>query len=125
MIRRFAEKWLSQSHAKNKSALYRNLIRHEAAIGGSLFGELPEGRTREFFCMDHTTWVWQEVWYDELGNLHEQITRYQVMADKIVKSLNNQPYQTLSKQEAVRLKMAAAAYQHRVTQELYSSLLPG
>ncbi len=38
--------------------LERDLLRHEAKIGGELFGPLPQGGRREFFCLDEYTWIW-------------------------------------------------------------------
>ena len=55
------------SQEDRRAELYRNLIRHEAKIGGILFGLVPEGGRREFFCLDARTWVWHEEWIDENG----------------------------------------------------------
>ena len=58
----------AHQHADRKAALYRNLIRHEAKIGGQLFGPVPKDGRREFFCLDRHTWVWHEEWVDANGD---------------------------------------------------------
>jgi hypothetical protein len=99
--------------------LYRNLIRHEAQIGGQLFGAIPQGVRREFFCLDKNTWVWHEEWVDQEGKRHIVTTRYDVRPDGILKSQNGH-YQKVSYQEALRLQEAAHMYQQRIGQEIYS-----
>ena len=40
----------------------RELIQLESEIGAQLFGEIPKGHRREFFCLDEKTWIWYEEW---------------------------------------------------------------
>lgn len=97
----------------------RNLIRREAKIGGQLFGAVPTGVKREFFCLDEYTWVWHEQWVDTLGKNHSVSTRYDVRPSGVLKSQNGH-YQPLKASEALHLRDAAHAYQKRVMRELYS-----
>ena len=48
----------------------RELITLESEIGSQLFGPIPEGHRREFFCLDEKTWIWHEEWLDEIGRAH-------------------------------------------------------
>lgn len=108
-----------QRHAN----LYSNLIRHEARIGGEVFGPIPAGHRREFFCLDERTWVWHEEWLDAKGQKHIRTTRYDVRPDGVLKAQNGH-YQRLSDSEAQTLRKAAKTYVERVNQEMYRSLLP-
>jgi hypothetical protein len=98
---------------------YRNLIRKEAKIGGSIFGSIPKGHRREFFCLDERTWVWHEEWYDNSGHLQNNTTRFEVYSDKIMKVQNGEFYQ-LDKDEAINLFNAVKLYNRRIRTELYA-----
>lgn len=101
--------------------LYKDLLRHEAKIGGKLFGHVPKGTHREFFCLDEHTWVWHEEW-KENGQNKVRTTRYDVRPSGVVKSQNGGHYQQVSGKEALRLLEAAEAYEKRVNRELYQAL---
>jgi len=98
---------------------YRNLIRHEAKIGGQLFGPTPQGTRREFFCLDERTWVWHEEWTDENGKQQIVTTRYTIRPDGILKSQNSNHYVKVSDEEAKRLCLAAKMYLQRIKSEVY------
>lgn len=104
---------------QHRADLYRNLIRHEAKIGGRIFGQTQPGVRREFFCLDERTWVWHEEWTDGQGEAHVQTTRYDVRPDGILKSQHGK-YQPVTVDEANRLYNAARMYQDAVRNELYS-----
>ena len=108
--------------SEQKSAdFYRSLIRREAQIGGTVFGPVPDGVRREFFCLDEHTWVWHEEWKDTNGQLMVRTTRYDMRPTGVLKSQNGL-YQALSEQEAQRLLRAIKLYHQRVTSQLYSSV---
>ncbi len=110
---------VSNRQTQRRADLYRDLIRHEAKIGGELFGAVGNGGRREFFCLDEHTWVWHEEWIDANGQKQITTTRYDVRPNGILKSRNGH-YQALTPQEAQRLYQAAKIYKQRVGQELYS-----
>lgn len=89
------------------------LIRYEAQIGGQLFGTLPKGHRREFFCLDEHTWVWHEEWTDENGKRQVVTTRYDVRPSGILKAQGSQ-YQPLSTQETINLYQAIELYEQQV-----------
>ncbi len=114
----------SSDHASRAAKLNNDLMRHEAKIGGSLFGEVPRNRRREFFCLDSHTWIWHEEWLDQNGQNHIQTTRYEVRPDGVVKAQDGQTqYQKVGDEELRRLIKAAKMYETRVTQEIYQPIL--
>ncbi len=119
MIRKLF-KGLLQSEADQKADLRRSLMLHEARIGGTLFGEVPAGHRREFFCLDKHTWVWHEEWKDENGQQKVVTTRYDVRPNGVLKSQNGSHYQQVSLDEAKHLAQAASLYSDRIRQEVYS-----
>ena len=108
---------LSQEERDNK--LYNDLVRHEARVGGKLFGPVPSGIKREFFCLDESTWLWHDEWKDKNGKKKTRTTRYEIRPDSIVK-IHNGKYQYLSKSEAARFFDAIAAYERVVMREIYN-----
>jgi hypothetical protein len=119
MIKKLLKGVIAQREAERRAELYRNLIRHEARIGGQLFGAVPRGGRREFFCLDKHTWVWHEEWIDSNGQHQSRTTRYDVRPNGILKAQNGQ-YQAVSPQEARRLYDAAKQYEERIRHEVYS-----
>lgn len=109
----------TQKENDRLARLYRNLIRHEARIGGTVFGPVPAGTRREFFCLDRHTWVWHEEWTDAQGQRHSKTTRYEVRPGGILKVQDGR-YSPVSLDEATHLRDAAHLYIRRVRQELYS-----
>jgi hypothetical protein len=95
------------------SRLMQDLLHREAKIGGSVFGPVPKGHHREFFCLDEHTWVWHEEWIEN-GTRRIVTTRYDVRPNGVLKSQNGQAYQRLSFNEARNLYRAAKLYTKRV-----------
>lgn len=121
MIQKFLKLISGQGHEERRAELYRNLIRHEAQIGGKLFGPVPEGGKREFFCLDERTWIWHEEW-QENGQLKSKTTRYDVRPNGILKAQDGSSYRYVDKEEARHLRDAASLYKQRVNSELYSRI---
>lgn len=96
--------------------LLRERFRAEAAIGRSLFGPVPDGAIREFFCLNAHTWIWHEGWHDEQGNLRVITTRYDVRPDGIYKYQNSTEPQRLQPEELEHFYASAVAYCERVRQ---------
>lgn len=103
--------------------LYRALLKHEARIGGELFGPVPNGGRREFFCLDEYTWIWYEEWLDKNKNRQTRTTRYDVRPNGIYKVRDGQRYQLVTDNEALRLRDAVTNYEKRVMAEIYNPAL--
>lgn len=108
-----------QSREEREAKLYNDLIRHEAQIGGTLFGPVPKGGRREFFCLDDYTWVWYEEWKGKDGKKKSRTTRYNIRPDSIVKIQDGKRYQKLSLDETTRFYDAIVAYEKKISRELY------
>ncbi len=121
MLQKLINTVLGTRSEQHKADFYRNLIRREAQIGGTVFGPVPTGTRREFFCLDEHTWVWHEEWTDAHGQLHVRTTRYDVRPDGVLKSQNGM-YQSLSDDEAQRLRKAVQLYYERVTKQMYAGI---
>ena len=96
----------------------RDLLRRESKIGGQLFGPVPKGVTREFFCLDRHTWVWVEQW-NQGGSYKSRTTKYMIRSTEILKSVNGSSYERVSVQEAKNFEKAVNQYVKRVKSEIY------
>lgn len=94
----------------------RTMLQKAAKIGGAVFGPLPKGHDRQFFCLDENTWIWHEEWKQD-GKLHSITTRYDVRSNGVTKSQDGQATQRLSDEEARNLYKAVQLYQQRVDAE--------
>lgn len=108
-----------QRKVEREAELYRNLLRHEAKIGGELFGPVPKGGRREFFCLDEHTWVWHEEWIDQNGQHQAKMTRYDIRPDGILK-VQNGVYSPITLQELQHFDDAVQLYIKRVKNEIYT-----
>lgn len=122
MFKKLLNSLSSQRLADRQAELYRDFIRHEARIGGEIFGPVAPGSRREFFCLDEHTWVWHEEWIDRNGQHQAVTTRYDIRPNGIIKSQNGQ-YQQVNREEALRLYEAAKLYQQRIRNEVYAFAL--
>ncbi|QQS19973.1 hypothetical protein IPL85_00720 [Candidatus Saccharibacteria bacterium] len=109
---------LTKSADKRRVDAYREAIQEEAKVGGRVFGEIPKGTRREFFCLDEHTWVWHEEWNDEQGRHQVRTTRYDIRPQGVFKAQDGQPYRPLQKEEARRLLVAMRKYNELIDQEL-------
>ena len=120
VFKAIADQIASSKQQDRDTKLYRDLIRHEARIGGTVFGPIPAGRRREFFCLDRHTWVWHEEWTDNNGKHRVMTTRYDVRPNGVLKSQNGSHYQPLGEDEAQKLLRAAELYNQKVHKEIYT-----
>ena len=97
----------------------RKLIQLESAIGRELFGPVPKGHQREFFCLDDTTCIWYESYKDAEGKNVESTTRYEIQGDKILKVQGGASYSYLEGVELTNLLLAIDMYYERVMRGVY------
>ena len=110
----------SQNEEERSAQRYRELIRNEARLGGTLFGPVPEGVRREFFCLDEHTWVWHEEWTDAQGKHNAITTRYDVRPNGILKAQDGQPYRYVTLEEGKHLYKAVKMYAQTMRTQLYN-----
>lgn len=109
---------MRQSVEKRRIAARQAILRHLAKTGGQVFGQIPNGTRREFFCLDKHTWVWHEEWTDNQGSRRVTTTRYDVRPTGILKSQGHSSYQRLSPAEEQNFRSACEAYYQRSSYEL-------
>ena len=102
-----------------KKLTERELIELEAEIGGTLFGPIPAGHRREFFCLDEHTWVWHEEWVDQQGQRQVSSTRYEVHANGILKAQDGKVYKFIEGEELQNLAVAIRLYYEAVARGIY------
>lgn len=105
--------------AARKKLTERDLIRMESKIGAQLFGVVPKGHRREFFCLDEHTWIWYEEWLDQNGKRQSVTTRYEVHQNSILKVQDGHPYQVVEGEELRNLALATRQYREQVLRGLY------
>jgi len=104
---------------QKRADAHRSLLHYGARIGGEVFGPIPKGHRREFFCLDEHTWVWHEEWTDpETRQYMVVTTRYDVQPNGILKSQGANSYQQLSPQEARNFYQAVKLYYDKFMPEL-------
>lgn len=111
----FFQKYFSSTPSTEN--ITRDLIQNESSIGREVFGPVPRGVRREFFCLDENTWVWHE---EKNGVV--TVTRYIIKPTEIIKSVNGETYHRLSLKEADHFTRATKLYATRVYNELYAQL---
>jgi hypothetical protein len=104
---------------KKRPVTERQLIKAESKIGGTLFGPVPEGHRREFFCLDSKTWVWHEEWTDEKGRTQSITTRYEVRPNGVMKIQDGHRYSYITGTELHNLAQACKHYYHQVANSVY------
>lgn len=96
-----------------------DLIILESRIGKQLFGPIPHGHSREFYCLDAHTWIWQEEW-QEGETHHKQIVRYEIRPDGIIKNVNG-IYKRVGGAELDNLRAAMRVYYEEVMRGIYKT----
>lgn len=117
IITNFFDKLFGSSKSVgNDEKILADLMRRESEIGRQLFGPIPNGVRREFFCLDEQTWVWHKE-----SAKGTKITKYLVKDKEVVKSVNGSHYEKVSQEEAEHLRDAALLYQEKVNNNLYNA----
>ena len=110
----------NQHGANRRAAHQRELIHRESQIGGTLFGSVPVGHHREFFCLDSSTWVWFEEWVDPQTQAHHQMNvHYELQPSGILKTVNGEHRGYVTGQELANLVGVMKSYRVRIAREVY------
>lgn len=103
-----------------KGLTERQLIELETEIGRTVFGPVPHGHRREFFCLDAHTWIWYEEWKDdETGKMKSLTTRYEVHENGILKAQDGASYRFIEGEELQNLALATKLYYEQVMRGVY------
>ncbi|QQS22070.1 hypothetical protein IPM09_00780 [Candidatus Saccharibacteria bacterium] len=97
----------------------RELLKLESAIGAELFGPVPQGHRREFFCLDHTTWIWHEEWIGDDRKLQTSTVKYEINQHGVLKTQEGARYSYLDGDELQNFAVAIRMYYERVAREVY------
>lgn len=98
----------------------RYLMRKESKIGATLFGTVPKGHTREFFCFDEHTWIWYEEWFDQATKSEKSMTvRYEFQPRGVLKIVDNVATGYVQGEELKYLLESMRTYYKRVSREVY------
>lgn len=109
---------IRQSAEQRRANAKKAILHHLARLGGQIFGPIPHGVRREFFCLDKHTWVWHEEWTDRDGHRRAATTRYDVRPSGILKSQGVSAYQRLTQTEERNFRQAVEIYYQQSRQEL-------
>lgn len=97
----------------------RELLSMESKIGAELFGPVPAGRRREFFCVDENNWMWYEEWQDETGKAQSATVRYELHANGVLKVQEGARYSYIEGAELDNFLHATKVYHNRVLSLIY------
>ncbi len=98
----------------------RELLTLESEIGSKLFGPIPEGHRREFFCLDEKTWIWHEEWLDEKKKLATSTVRYEINEHGVLKVQEGARYSYLEGDELQNFGVAIRMYYEQVARGVYN-----
>lgn len=101
-----------------KTLTERELLKLESEIGSTLFGPVPQGHTREFFCLDEATWIWHEQWLEN-RKLTTSTVRYEVQPQGVLKVQEGARYSYLEGDELRNFMIAVRMYYEQVARSVY------
>lgn len=110
----------TKAPADRRQEILNDLMRREADMNKDIFGPVPEGVTRDFFCLDKSTWIWYEESTDANGSVQQMTTRYVIRPTEILKSQNGGAYYRLTIAEAKNFQKATTKYAKKVKSDLYA-----
>lgn len=117
-----APKVIVQKATNTEPLTRRKLIEMESAVGGQLFGTVPAGHRREFFCLDDTTWMWYEQWREN-GQIKQTTVRYEIQQQGILKVQEGARYSYLQGAELDNFMNAIRTYGAQVQAKVYAPIL--
>ena len=88
-----------------------DLINAESALGRTIFGLIPAGRTREFFHHQKNVWIWHE---------NGLTIRYEVRPHGVFKRIGSAPYRQITGLELQNFRTATRTYLDLIKARLYS-----
>lgn len=112
--------WLRMPRVRPlKHLTERELLSLESEVGSKLFGPIPHGHRREFFCLDERTWIWHEEWLDAKHKLCTSTVRYEMNEHGVLKVQEGARYTYLDGEELQNFGIALRMYYEQVAREVY------
>lgn len=115
----FTQFFKGTNSEERRHAVEQDMIRREIVLNRDIFGPVPRGTRREFFCLDRHTWIWYEEWTNSEGVRQNVTTRYVIRPKEILKAQNGGAYQRLTIDEAKNFVEATKTYYSRIKTHLY------
>ena len=103
-----------------KTLTERELLTLESEVGGQLFGPVPTGHRREFFCLDENTWIWYEEWLDNKKKKQATTVRYEVNTQGVLKVQEGARYSYLEGDELRNFGLSVRLYYEQVARKIYN-----
>lgn len=112
-------KYLFAKFKKNPQDISRALINLESKVGAQIFGPTTNGIRREFFVLDHNSWIYHEEWIDGKRKVHQNTTRYELRKDQVIKIEAGPHYFDLKGTELQNFHHAVQVYYQNVSRLVY------
>jgi hypothetical protein len=106
------------SHRPFHELTERELLTLESEIGAQIFGPVPAGTRREFFCLDQHTWIWHEEKLDK-KNSESNTIRYEINEHGVLKVQEGARYTYLEGDELKNFSVAVRMYYEQVARRVY------
>lgn len=97
----------------------RELLTLESEIGAKLFGPVPAGSQRAFFCLDDKTWIWYEEQVSAGHRKSSNTIRYEITERGVLKVQENSKYNYLVGDELKNFAVAVQMYYEQVARGVY------
>ncbi|NCU38274.1 hypothetical protein EOL96_04440 [Candidatus Saccharibacteria bacterium] len=111
--------WRIPKNRPFKNLTERELLKLESEVGARLFGPIPNGHRREFFCLDDHTWIWHEEWIGISRKIQTSTVRYEINDHGVLKVQDGARYNYLDGEELQNFGIAVRMYYEQVTREVY------
>ena len=111
--------WRMPKNRPLKPLTERELLKLESEVGARLFGAIPAGHRREFFCLDNRTWIWHEEWAGDDKKLQTSTVRYEINDNGVLKVQEGARYSYLEGEELQNFGLSVRMYYEQVTREVY------
>ncbi len=112
-------KALFSSDAKRPKLTESDLINAESALGGTLFGPIPQGHRREFFRYKHNIWIFHESWTGQNDEKLEATITYEVRENGVYKLPLGGKYAKIEGAELENFVKATKEYLKIIKTKLY------
>lgn len=108
------------------SEIQQQLLQTESQIGARIFGILRTDQERSFFCLNETTWIWYEGWYDNITRQPiKQTIQYQISSDGVLKTDQTKDYNFIDGDELENFYNAVKVYSVVTEREMYQQPIVG